>query len=282
LAHGTGPEKWTIDYAANALATKEGWHQGARDSFVQRMTEAAKSGALVVRDPHTDLPYRPEVIRAWYDLVSVSDVDAWLEAQRVPYRLGDATPEAQKASAAPAVVARGGQVLWELRTAIDALARQRGWSEYERGEFLRRAVKAATTGALVTRNQSLDGAPIRGDRDAGIASVGCYVFTKDLNAWLKDVENVPHIMLREEAELLREEAQPLRPPQTQTAQEDAILQKLSQLGYEPKALPKPKAGLAGVKAKVRRELGSGALFQSANVFDKAWERLRASGRIGDA
>ena len=199
LAHGSGPERWTIEFAANAIATREGWHQGTRDSLLQRMIEAAASGALPVRDPHTDLPYRPKVVRAWYDLVLHSEVDAWLKVQRVPYRLGDAAPEAVTASdVAPGIVVGGGPRLWELRTAIEALARQRDWSEYERGEFLGRAIKAATTGALVTRNPSLDGAPIRGDRDAAIASVGCYVFTEDLNAWLRDVEKVPHIVLREE------------------------------------------------------------------------------------
>ena len=51
-------------------------------------------------------------------------------------------------------------------------------------------IKAATEGTLVTRNVALDGVPIRGDREARIASVGCFAFTDDINDWLRNVEGV--------------------------------------------------------------------------------------------
>jgi hypothetical protein len=85
--HGSGPDRWTMEYAAKAIGDQQGWHQGARDSLVARMVEGAESGALAVLDPHTDLPYRPGKVRPYYDLLNASDIDAWLERSGVSYRL---------------------------------------------------------------------------------------------------------------------------------------------------------------------------------------------------
>ncbi len=53
-------------------------------------------------------------------------------------------------------------------------------------------------------------------------------------------------------------------------QEQEILTVLRKLGYDPKGLPKRKAGKPGVKATVRANLP----HMTESVFKKAWERLR--------
>ena len=92
-----GPDSWTIRKATEAIGRQEEWHRGAIDSFCERMMEAARSGALVVRDPTTDLPFHPETQREFYELVTPADVNRWLEKAGVGYRwkgLLDAEEEA--------------------------------------------------------------------------------------------------------------------------------------------------------------------------------------------
>lgn len=71
------------------------------------------------------------------------------------------------------------------------------------------------------------------------------------------------------------------PRQRQTVQEDAILDKLEELGYDPLALPIPQAGKSGAKSKVKQALGKEGVWAGRTVFPKAWDRLRAEGRIRD-
>jgi hypothetical protein len=68
-----------------------------------------------------------------------------------------------------------------------------------------------------------------------------------------------------------------RPMLQQAHQEAEILRVLSELGCNPKALPRNVPGKRGVKADAR-----GRLSFSTGVFDKAWDRLRAAGDIADA
>lgn len=63
----------------------------------------------------------------------------------------------------------------------------------------------------------------------------------------------------------------------QRAQEDEIMSVLAGLGYDPRSLPKREGTEPGPKSEVRKKLS-----YTQSVFDKAWERLRASGAIGDA
>ncbi|MEI8156806.1 MAG: hypothetical protein WCH60_08055 [Burkholderiales bacterium] len=69
------------------------------------------------------------------------------------------------------------------------------------------------------------------------------------------------------------------PLQRMVAQEFAILEKLTELHYKPLALPKNKPGKSGVKAEVKKALGSTGIWEYVTVFDKAWERLLGDGRI---
>ena len=104
--HGNGPDLWTLENAAAAIAEQEQWHDGARGSLENALLEAASSRALVVRHPHTDLPKTDGDVRAFYELVTPSDVNAWLEKQGAPYRWSVARPEMkpepQAATPAPA------------------------------------------------------------------------------------------------------------------------------------------------------------------------------------
>ncbi|MBV8500766.1 MAG: hypothetical protein JO006_03515 [Paucibacter sp.] len=62
------------------------------------------------------------------------------------------------------------------------------------------------------------------------------------------------------------------------AQEQAILLKLKELGFDPLALPRPPAGkVSEPKSKVMD-----ALRYSVDVMNKAWQRLRKEGAIKDA
>lgn len=76
--YGTGPNLWTIENAASAIAEQEGWHQGARDTLRQQLMQAAHDGPLTVRHPHTALAYRPDTVRDFYELVTPADVNVWL------------------------------------------------------------------------------------------------------------------------------------------------------------------------------------------------------------
>lgn len=81
-----GPELWTIGTAADSLGAQRGWYGGSINDVVRRMVEAANAGDLTIRDPHTDLPYRPSQVRASWDLVTPADVNAWLASEAVDYR----------------------------------------------------------------------------------------------------------------------------------------------------------------------------------------------------
>ena len=56
-------------------------------------------------------------------------------------------------------------------------------------------------------------------------------------------------------------------------QEQAILSKLVELSYNPKALPKNSPGKSGVPAICKKALSDSPLFAGTTTFDKAWERL---------
>jgi hypothetical protein len=75
------------------------------------------------------------------------------------------------------------------------------------------------------------------------------------------------------------EATAIKPVQRFAAQDTAILTQITALGFDPKALPKNKAGKAGVKSDVRKSLSKDQLFKGVKVFDKAWERLSARREI---
>ena len=69
-----------------------------------------------------------------------------------------------------------------------------------------------------------------------------------------------------------------KPMQRQRAQEQAILAKLRELGFDPQAVPKAPAG----KKSAAKQAVMKALGYSKPVMDHAWKRLRADKLVKDA
>jgi hypothetical protein len=68
-----------------------------------------------------------------------------------------------------------------------------------------------------------------------------------------------------------------KPLPRQRYQEDEILREIRNLGHDPKALPNREAGKPWIKSEVRAKFPQ----FTDSVFDKAWERLRRAGDIGE-
>lgn len=66
----------------------------------------------------------------------------------------------------------------------------------------------------------------------------------------------------------------VKPLSKMRKQENAILVAIEKLGHDPKNFPKNPPGKPHTKDDVRQLVQHDPLFISANVFDKAWERLR--------
>lgn len=94
----------------------------------------------------------------------------------------------------------------------------------------------------------------------------------DLNKWFED-NSVEYRL-----DVASEESSASRKPALRE-QEQAILEKLRELNYDPIALPKPESGKKGVKHEVRIALQKTPLFFGSTVFEKAWERLSKFGDI---
>lgn len=77
----------TIREAASALAEKYGFNENTTNTMRTQLFEATERGDITVRHPHTLLPYTPNPRRDFYELVSVTDLNAWLEKQGAEYRL---------------------------------------------------------------------------------------------------------------------------------------------------------------------------------------------------
>lgn len=71
----------TIREAASAIARKYEFNEPTSDTMLKQLSSAAERGELVVRHPQTLLPYMPQTLIDFYDLVSVADLNAWLEKQ---------------------------------------------------------------------------------------------------------------------------------------------------------------------------------------------------------
>lgn len=73
-----------------------------------------------------------------------------------------------------------------------------------------------------------------------------------------------------------------KPVQRFAAQDAAVLEAIREHGHDPLGLPPNEPGKPGVKAAMRQALTGTPLFpKNSTVFDKAWDRLRASKEIAD-
>ena len=137
--HGNGPDLWTLENAAAAIAEQEQWHDGARGSLESALLEAASSRALVVRNPHTDLPKTDGDVRAFYELVTPSDVKAWLEKQDAPYRWSVARPEVkpepQAGTSAPVADSASNDATPDPERRLALLRALGGSATYRRNEW---------------------------------------------------------------------------------------------------------------------------------------------------
>lgn len=68
------------------------WHDGTRAEFQDELQDAAQSGALVVLNPRTCLPYTPETVRTYWEYVTPDNVNTWLAALKAPYRWSPVLP----------------------------------------------------------------------------------------------------------------------------------------------------------------------------------------------
>lgn len=105
--HGNGPDYWTLENAAAAIAEQEQWHGGTRAAFQDQLQQAADTGALLILDPRTCLPTLSKQVRTFYEFVTPESVNNWLEKQGEPYRWSVARPEVkpEPQDATPAPVA---------------------------------------------------------------------------------------------------------------------------------------------------------------------------------
>ena len=94
-AHGSGPIYWTLENAAIALQTQEGWHGGTRAEFLDQLQEAAQRGELTVREPRTCLPMKSPQARTYWEVVTPADLNAWREKQAARYRWNADATEAE-------------------------------------------------------------------------------------------------------------------------------------------------------------------------------------------
>lgn len=165
--HGNGPDLWTLENAAAAIAEQEQWHDGARGSLENALLEAASSRALVVRHPHTDLPRTDGDVRAFYELVTPSDVNAWLEKQGAPYRWSVARPEMkpepQAATPAPVAGIATNSATPDPERRLARLRALGGDAIYRRGEWKITGISALVASEKGEGRKRCDEKTIRAD-----------------------------------------------------------------------------------------------------------------------
>jgi hypothetical protein len=116
-------QTFTLEEAAAVIANQYGWHEGAQKTLLKQLLDAAKDGTLIVRHPHTDLPYHPKEHCEYYETVGVSDLNRFFQAAGAPWRLGndDETADRTAGSAAPA----------ELLAMADEWSPKIGWDHWK-------------------------------------------------------------------------------------------------------------------------------------------------------
>jgi hypothetical protein len=80
-------QTFTLEEAAAVIANQYGWHEDQQKTLLKQLLDAAKDGTLIVRHPHTDLPYRPKEHCEYYERVRVADLNRHFGEAGVPWRL---------------------------------------------------------------------------------------------------------------------------------------------------------------------------------------------------
>lgn len=178
--HGSGPEFWTIENAALAIAEQEGWHHGARGTLLDQMVTAANARELTVRDPHTGLHKKSGEVRQYWELLAPEDVNTWLGSQGVKLRW---EPRANEGPTFPWPKVMHGHRVWRLRDALAEVARNAG--THADSLFIL-ARKGIADRILLARNLSAGGISVPGDD--GLPELIDWFFSEDINSWLDAIK----------------------------------------------------------------------------------------------
>ncbi|WHZ12091.1 MAG: hypothetical protein OJF60_002532 [Burkholderiaceae bacterium] len=164
---------------------------------------------------------------------------------------------------------------YTIKEAAEILDREAGERKETLVEKLKAAAKAGTLPVYGpgenARYEYPPGRPVRAFYEQ--------IYSSDLNKWLEAQE--PRITFRFSVPGTRADTSAPKPLQRHRAQEEAILAKIQELGYDPVALPARRPGRPGAKANVKAALGDQGIWAGRTVFDKAWERLRRADQIKD-
>lgn len=177
--HGSGPEFWTIENAALAIAEQESWHDGARGTLLDQMVAAANARELTVRDPHTGLHKKSGEVRQYWELLAPEDVNNWLASQGVKLRW---EPRAEEGPTFPWPNVMHGHRVWRLRDALAEVARNVG---SHADSLLDLAKKGIADRSLMARNLAAGGVSVPGDD--GLPELIDWFFSEDINSWLDTI-----------------------------------------------------------------------------------------------
>ncbi len=175
---GNGPDLWSLANAARDVGEIQGWSKRQAETLCEQMLCAARDGALVVRNPHTDLPvplHKRATVRDFYELVTRDDVNVWLMSIRAPYRW----VSYDEAAAEPRYIA--GRRLWKLPEAIETIAAMPGFGVSADG--LKARVQRDAEQQKLTLRDMEHGAEIKSDWGAVV--LGWCLYAEDFNAWLE-------------------------------------------------------------------------------------------------
>lgn len=99
-----------------------------------------------------------------------------------------------------------------------------------------------------------------------------YITLDSLKIWAK---NSLKISILEDLDFIKA----TKPVPKMRQQEDAIIDAIKNLGVDPKKLPVRSPGKPWIKLEVRELIQNPPLFNNANIFNSAWERLSSNKKI---
>lgn len=166
---------------------------------------------------------------------------------------------------------------YTLDEAADSLSRETG----ERCDLtLVKLIRAVESGELPTYEPQRH-ARMMYEGPGDVCSFYEEVYWDDLNKWLAIMEprmsyTFPMPAKPERSKHQSDDRSEIpRPVPRSRAQEDAILNTLRDLGFNPQQLPQPKPG----KRSAAKNAARSKLPYTSNMFDKAWKRLQHDGRV---
>lgn len=257
----------TIDEAASAIAKKYGFNTPTTDTIREQLSAAADNGELTVRHPHTLLPYRPDTRRNFYELVSVTDLDAWLKKQGAEYQFDEVlTRDTHKPSLTIDDVTYSNAGL-NIFDATEALAEKYLLDKPAKDNLLERLLEAAHRGELIVRDSSgFPYKPLHAEKHYYMLERAS---TDDLNAWL-EIQGVEYRLDRPE-QLSISGTTVLTNAKSKTDRRiEAIIKKATLLGYPLLCIP------YGGKAELERQCVSddNRLF-TPDTFKTAWKEAKS-------